>query len=138
MRWQPTDARRGDMVRIQIGSLYHYGVFVSEDEVIQFGYPPLPEFAVQNAVVTVGRVDVDTFSCGRIIEVADLDRREKKKRLPPDETVRRARGRLGQGGYNLIHNNCEHFAYECVFGEKKSEQTDKIRAFWREKFQKQP
>ena len=134
MRWQPTDAKRGDMVRIQIGSLYHYGVFVSEDEVIQFGYPPLPEFAEQNAVVTVGKVDVDAFSCGSIIEVAELDRREKKKRLPPEETVARARERLGEGGYNLIHNNCEHFAYECVFGEKKSEQTDKIRAFWREKF----
>ena len=128
MRWQPTDAKRGDMVRIQIGSLYHYGVF---------GYPPLPEFAEKNAVVTVGKVDVDAFSCGSIIEVADLDRREKKKRLPPDETVARARERLGEGGYNLIHNNCEHFAYECVFGEKKSEQTDKIRAFWREKFKNQ-
>ena len=45
--------------------------------------------------------------------------------------------RIGEGGYNIIHNNCEHLAYECVFGEKKSEQTDAIRAFWREKFNKE-
>ena len=130
MKWQPTDAKRGDMVRIQIGSLYHYGVFVSEDEVIQFGYPPLPEFAEKNAVVTVGAVDVDTFSCGSIIEVASLDRREKKKRLSPDETVARARERLGQGGYNLIHNNCEHFVNEIVFGKKISEQELEVRRKW--------
>jgi hypothetical protein len=130
MKWTPADGRSGDMVRIQIGSLYHYGVFVSEDEVIQFGYPPLPEFAGKNAVVTVGKVDVDAFSCGSIIEVADLDRREKKKRLPPDETVARARERLGEGGYNLIHNNCEHFVNEIVFGEKISEQELEVRRKW--------
>lgn len=134
MRWEPVDAKPGDMVRIRVGTIYHYGVFLSEDEVVQFGYPPIAEFAEQNKVVTVLSVDIDAFSCGRIVEVGVLDRRERKRRLPPEETVRIARERVGEGGYNILHNNCEHLAYECVFGEKKSEQTDAIRNFWKEKF----
>ena len=137
MRWEPKNCQMGDMVRIRLGSIYHYGVFLSEDEVVQFGYPPIPEYQEQNAVVTVVAVDIDTFACGHIVEVAVLDRKEKKKRLPPEKTAEIARARIGGGGYNIIHNNCEHLAYECVFGEKKSEQTDAIRAFWREKFNKE-
>ena len=33
-------------------------------------------------------------------------------------------------GYNILNNNCEHFANECYFGEKKSfldEVREKIR-----------
>ena len=55
MKWEPTDCKTGDMVRIRLGSIYHYGVFLSEDEVVQFGYPPIPEFSEQNAVVTGAR-----------------------------------------------------------------------------------
>ena len=120
MKWMPTDAQSGDMVRIQIGTLFHYGVFVSEDEVIQFGWPPVPEYADRNEDIAVCAVDIDAFSCGRIVEVAVLDRKERKTRIPPEQTVKTARARIGTGGYNMIHNNCEHFAYECVFGEKKS------------------
>ena len=136
MQWEPTDGKKGDMVRIRIGSIYHYGVFLSEDEVVQFGYPPIDVFQKQNTVVMVVSVDVDSFACGHIVEVAQLDRKEKRKRLSPDQTAAIARARLGEDGYNIIHNNCEHFAYACVFGEGKSEQTDAIRAFWKEKFQK--
>ena len=62
MKWQPVDCKSGDMIRIAIGSFYHYGIFVSEDEVIQFGYPPLPEFKEKNQNITVGAVDIDEFS----------------------------------------------------------------------------
>ena len=96
MKWEPTDCKTGDMVRIRLGSIYHYGVFLSEDEVVQFGYPPIPEFSEQNAVVTVVAVDIDTFSCGHIVEVAVLDRKEKKKRLPPEKTAEIARARIGK------------------------------------------
>ena len=42
-----------------------------------------------------------------------------------------ARSRLGEGGYNILHNNCEHFVNECVFGIKKSEQEEEVRRKWR-------
>ncbi len=31
----------------------------------------------------------------------------------PEETVKRARSKLGEKGYNLINNNCKHFALWC-------------------------
>jgi len=33
--------------------------------------------------------------------------------LPRDEILRRAHGALGFGGYDLMMNNCEHFAHWC-------------------------
>ena len=101
MRWEPTACQAGDMVRIRLGSVYHYGIFVSEDEVIQFGLPPTAE-----------------------------NRAEQRRRIPPSETVARARARLGEGGYNLIHNNCEHFVNECVFGESRCTQEEDVRSRW--------
>ena len=34
---------------------------------------------------------------------------------------------LGQGGYDIIYNNCEHFVNKCVFGVAYSTQIDKMR-----------
>lgn len=129
MKWQPSDCKPGDMIRVKLGSIYHYGVFVSDDEVIQFGMPPLPQYKTDGDIVVL-KSDIDAFSCGNIVEVAALDRKEKKRRIPPKKTVENARERLGGGGYDLLHNNCEHFAYECVFGCKYSEQEDAARRRW--------
>lgn len=43
-----------------------------------------------------------------------------------DETVSRARSKLGQGGYNLALNNCEHFAVWCKTGVKDSSQVNHV------------
>jgi len=40
------------------------------------------------------------------------------------ETVRRARRKLGEGGYSLIFNNCEHFAMWCKTGKAKCHQVE--------------
>lgn len=50
--------------------------------------------------------------------------------LPPMEVVERANslldGRMSWDNFNLITNNCEHFATYCKTGEAKSKQTEKI------------
>ena len=43
-----------------------------------------------------------------------------------EETVRRARSKLGEGGYNLALNNCEHFAVWCKTGVKDSSQVNSV------------
>ena len=130
MRWEPTACQAGDMVRIRLGSVYHYGIFVSEDEVIQFGLPPTAENRAAEGEVRVLATDIDVFACGCIVETACLDRSEQRRRIPPAETVARARARLGESGYNLIHNNCEHFVNECVFGESRCTQEEDVRSRW--------
>ncbi|MBQ9414242.1 MAG: lecithin retinol acyltransferase family protein [Clostridia bacterium] len=112
------------MIRIKLGTIYHFGIFVSEDEVIQFGYPPLPEYQRPIDEVVVIATDIDTFACGQIVETAVCERKEKRRRFASAKTVALAREALGRGGYDLLRNNCEHFAYECYLGEHKSEQIE--------------
>lgn len=40
----------------------------------------------------------------------------------PRTVVRRAKSKIGTRGYNLLWNNCEHFALWCKTGEPMSEQ----------------
>lgn len=42
----------------------------------------------------------------------------------PGVTVRRAMGRLGEQNYNLLFNNCEHFACWCKTGRHRSNQVE--------------
>ena len=130
MKWEPIECKAGDMVRINLGGVYHYGIFVSENEVIQFGLPPTAENRAKEGEPAILATDIDTFACGCIVETARPDRAELKKRLPYEETVRRARARIGETGYNIIHNNCEHFVYECVFGEARCTQEEDVRKRW--------
>ena len=46
----------------------------------------------------------------------------------PQETIERARSKLGEQGYDLLLNNCEHFAFWCKTGVAKSSQIDDILA----------
>jgi phosphopantetheinyl transferase len=42
-----------------------------------------------------------------------------------------ARSKIGEGGYNIIHNNCEHFATLAVLGERACAQADSVRALFK-------
>ena len=44
---------------------------------------------------------------------------------PVGVTLRRAMGRLGEQDYNLLFNNCEHFATWCKTGRHRSGQVAK-------------
>ena len=130
MKWWPTSCAPGDMIRVKIGSIIHYGIYVSDDEVIQFGPPPrdhfLPPEEVRVCVTTI-----DEFAGGDIIETAQWTFAEKLRKNAPRKTVAIARSRIGAGGYNLLHNNCEHFAYECATGESYCEQEAAVREQWK-------
>ena len=41
-------------------------------------------------------------------------------------TLRRAMSRIGEQNYNLLFNNCEHFAIWCKTGRHQSEQVDAV------------
>ena len=43
---------------------------------------------------------------------------------PAGVTLRRAMGRLGEQNYNLLFNNCEHFAHWCKTGRHRSSQVE--------------
>ena len=130
MKWLPVDCSFGDTVRVRIGSVYHYGIFVSEDEIIAFGLPPVPEYRDRPERLAVVATDADTFSCGSIIEKAVFSFSERRKKRTPAKIVEIARSRIGETGYNIIHNNCEHFVNECVFGVARCTVEEEARRRW--------
>ncbi|MBR2975116.1 MAG: lecithin retinol acyltransferase family protein [Clostridia bacterium] len=126
MKWKLIDPVYGDMIRVKSGSIWHYGIYVSDEQVVQFGLAPRQRARVSDAQVVVCQSTMDEFCDGSFVEVAVPEKRDKK-RTPPAQTVQNALDRLGEGGYNIVHNNCEHFAYQCYLGQKYCSQTDDIR-----------
>lgn len=131
MKWVMKEPARGDMIRVALGGLYHFGIFVSEEEVIQFGLAPTARRRVPDSEVEVLASDIDAFLAGGFLEVCEFDRKERKSHPTPDEVVARARQRLGERGYHILYNNCEHFAYECVTGKHYSEQVEGVREMFK-------
>jgi len=47
--------------------------------------------------------------------------------LPTSETLSRALSRIGETGYNLVTNNCQHFATFCKTGRAESGQVNTLK-----------
>jgi len=54
-----------------------------------------------------------------------LLRHRESKIYSPEETVQRALSRVGEENYNLLSNNCEHFAVWCKTGVAESYQVNR-------------
>lgn len=134
MIWWQSECTYGDMIRVSFGNFYHYGIFVSDDEIIQFGLPPTEGLLNRKFdEISVCVTDIDTFSMGKMVEVASLEKGDPFKRLSPSKTVSRARKCIGEKGYDILHNNCEHFARYCYLGEKRCEVTEQVIDSWKKK-----
>jgi hypothetical protein len=44
----------------------------------------------------------------------------------PGKTLKRAKSLIGRTDYNLVSNNCEHFAYWCKTGRHESSQVQDV------------
>lgn len=130
MKWILKEAKYGDIVRVKLGDIYHYGIFASKDEIIQFGLPPT-DLRMDYKKVEVCISDLETFVCGKHIEVGEFENGELKKKRTPEEVVESARKRIGERGYHILYNNCEHFARECACGEKYCGQVEMVREMWK-------
>ncbi len=136
MEWTERPPKRGDIIRTKVSFYYHYGIFVDENEVIQFGLPHDPGRPAHEIHVTVS--DIYTFLTGGELETAKPTREEAKKMRSPEEIVEIARSRINEDGYDILHNNCEHFVNGCAFGESNSAFLDSVRDKIRQKLGKEP
>ncbi len=135
MEWQIKSPVYGDVIRTKVRFYHHYGIFVSPQRVIQFGLPEDPMRA--GADVQVVASDIYGFLCGGELEVGVPDRQERKQLRKPSQIVSQAESRLGEGGYHILHNNCEHFVNDCVFGNPTSGWLEEARAKLRIKLGKE-
>ena len=113
MKWTTRMPEPGDMIRVKTSFYYHYGIYVDDRRVVQFGLPD--NAGTPPEAIAVRVTDVYAFLNGGMLETATLTRRENARRRRPEETVRLALSRIGETGYDILENNCEHFAASCVF-----------------------
>ena len=118
----------GDILRIKLCEIYHFGIFVDDKTVVQFGLPPISTFARKN--VKVLSTTLNDFSCGFPVQVAVFSSEELSRLNSPEIRVKKALARLGEGGYNILHNNCEHFVMECAFNVHYSLQEEGLCTRW--------
>ena len=135
MDWNDNLPQPSQIIRTKVKFYHHYGIFVSEDEVIQFGLPDDP--GKPSEQIKVLSTNIDTFlCCSGELETASYTKEEKKTIRPADEIIKIARSKIGEGGYDILHNNCEHFASDCVFGQPQSTFLQGVREKLRQKLGK--
>lgn len=112
----------GDVIFTDRVLYQHYGIYAGNGRVIHY--------AARNgdfgADVGVRETRLEQFAGdGKYGVVQFGDNNAGEKYFSGKETVRRAKSRIGEKSYNLIFNNCEHFALWCKTGKSKSIQVEK-------------
>jgi len=92
----------GDVIRVNAGSYYHYGVYFNAKEVIQFGHTV--NRAGENIVIN--SVSLKDFCGVKIPEIRIIKKQFKRN---TEDIEKYAKSCLGQGGYSMIRNNCFDF-----------------------------
>ena len=135
MRFEMAKPYKGAIVRVKVKFYYHYGIYIDEKTVVAFGLPD--NSTVKPEDIAVISTDIETFlNCG-FLEVAKLSLSERLKKRSRKKIIDFALNRVGTKGYNILHNNCEHFVNECVFGKKESSFVESVRDEIKEKINKQ-
>jgi len=134
MDWIVSTPKAGDIIRVKVRFYHHYGLFVSEDEIIQFGRRDNTGADPRDIRVMI--TDINGFAEGGEVETAKLSAEEKRSRRSVRNTLAYAREQLGRDGYDILHNNCEHFVNECAFGEHHSSFVQGVRDMLRKKLGK--
>lgn len=118
----------GDILCVERwGNLYrHYGVYIGHGKVIHYagtggdwsGELSVREVPMKDFVRDANRYMICDFP--KECDVPDYHLYSKK------ETVRRAYSRLGECDYDLLRNNCEHFAIWCRTNVSESRQVSRV------------
>ena len=124
VKWSLRDPKEGDIIRISIGrNMHHYGIFVSDSEVIQYGRSS--DIFKNKEEVKVLSTSINEFLNGKFLEVREYSLKEKLSKNNKDKIIKLARNRIGEAKYDILNNNCEHFVNECVFNKHESSEAEK-------------
>lgn len=119
----------GDHLFVSCGAYTHHGIDCGDGQVIHFDSTPWQKLIGEDRPerpAMIKCVSNDEFSKGREIFVRDYRSCDR-----PQEVVARAWSRVGEQGYSLFDNNCEHFAVWCKTGRAESEQVRALMDFAR-------
>ncbi|CAF0925569.1 unnamed protein product [Didymodactylos carnosus] len=133
-------AQLGDMIQFQRKHYSHWSIYVGDHKVIHRwgdddgignsqGFRNLFTFSGVN--FNKARIEITDFmevlkdGTAKINNYLD----HKYKPLPTKAIIDRARRALRSEGYNLIYDNCEHFATDCRYGQPNSRQVQVAVSF---------
>ena len=102
----------GDHIRVKRRLYWHHGIDCGEGRVIHYTGEP---FCREQGIVE--RTDLESFARGGRVEIVKYTHC-----VSPEIVVRRAESRLNESCYDLLDNNCEHFARWCKTGWHESKQ----------------
>jgi hypothetical protein len=109
----------GDHLFVDMGLYSHHGIDLGDGSVAHWwsgSADKLSLFAAKSTAV-VQLTPLSEFAGGRVVQV-----REYAQGLVGETVRQRALSQLGREGYDLIGDNCEHFATWCRTGFHESEQ----------------
>jgi hypothetical protein len=104
---------QGDHIYVNRAPIDHHGIDCGDGTVIHF--------SKKNGEGRICRDSIHSFARGSSIYV-----KPRKHHYSPEEIVQRAKSKLGETGYNLGFNNCEHFASWCHSGRHHSKQVANV------------
>jgi len=147
-------AAYGDVISVHRLGFEHYAVYVGENEVIHYDIDPNDDYRIcvhQASIKEFLNGSLVYYICsfppvyGRPTEEmtfedfeAVMDNPDDARSLwealkaadyhlyTPEETVERAKERIGETSYDLFFNNCEHFALWCKTGISESHQIEDV------------
>lgn len=125
--WEKKHPVMGDHIRVKRmhGIYTHHGIYVSDNEVIHFTGTDDDNIMDSSKNMVISS-DLNFFLKGGELEVKEYTDEEFQDLYAPDQIVAYARSCLGDDGYNLIFNNCEHFANVCTLGRFRSHQVERL------------
>lgn len=129
-------ARIGDQLEFHRGVYSHWAVYVGNEEVIHLAginsfdsactFNPKHTFTIGGKIFI--KAEVKRESVWKVIHGSKVkinnDKDKSCRPFRPHEIVRKAMGMIGDIGYNVFWQNCEHFAAFCRYGVAWSKQAD--------------
>lgn len=123
--WSEKVPQKGDHIRVNRGVYNHHGIYISDEEVVHFTGQDDDSILdwSKNEVIST---NLDRFLLCGVLEVKEYTDEEFEDLYPVEHIVTYARACLGNKGYSLIFNNCEHFANVCTLGRFRSRQVEGV------------
>lgn len=123
-QWSKKKPKPADHIKTpRAGGIYtHHGIYISDKEIIHFASEDSDNLlGTGNEIINT---DLSVFLKGGELFVREYSAEKKAELLDDSTIISYARSCVGDGDYNLVFNNCEHFCNECTFGEHRSKQVE--------------
>ena len=101
----------GDHLSVHYKTFYHHGIDCGDGTVIH----------MSNDHGGIIRTSYNEFADGKIVHIET-----SPIKFANQTVVERAKSRVGEGGYHLFNNNCEHFVSWCRTDRQKSRQVKNV------------